>query len=312
MTSIHILLYASLTGMIIFVLYFLYRSLQIAIFDKEYAKTIGVPMAFVDGAVFFLLILAIIIGIRSVGVVLMAGMLIAPAIAARQFCDRLYSVFVLSGFFGAFSGFFGNYLSLEIPKWGIRQGWEWKFTLPTGPMILLSATAICFIAFLFAPKSGFVRRRIRAAYFRRECQKENLLKHLWKQGEGHFLSLKELKKSVDFSRLRVFWMLFCLKHEGWIEKKAQKFGLTSDGCKRAGNIVRLHRLWEVYLVNLGQGVEKVHHSAEEMEHILTPEIEQELTILLNNPKYDPHRQPIPSRATFSLSSKKPSIGERST
>lgn len=70
--------------------------------------------------------------------------------------------------------------------------------------------------------------------------------------------------------------------------------MTTDGEQRAAKIVRLHRLWEVYLANyLGIGAERVHRNAEEMEHILTPEIERELTLLLNNPKQDPHQQPIP-------------------
>ena len=64
--------------------------------------------------------------------------------------------------------------------------------------------------------------------------------------------------------------------------------------------MRLHRLWEAYLVySLGMGVEQVHHSAEEMEHLLTKELEDELTKLLDNPQYDPHKQPIPPREVFS-------------
>ncbi|NGX53817.1 MAG: hypothetical protein K1000chlam4_00537, partial [Chlamydiae bacterium] len=58
--------------------------------------------------------------------------------------------------------------------------------------------------------------------------------------------------------------------------------------------VRLHRLWEVYLVNyIGVGSERVHKNAEEIEHILSPELEKKLTRLLDNPERDPHNQPIP-------------------
>ena len=60
-------------------------------------------------------------------------------------------------------------------------------------------------------------------------------------------------------------------------------------------LVRLHRLWELYLVEFcGMPKERVHPSAEEMEHILTPEVERELSMLLHNPSLDPHKQPIPS------------------
>ena len=75
-----------------------------------------------------------------------------------------------------------------------------------------------------------------------------------------------------------------------------EYVLTEKGRKRADYIVRLHRLWEVYLVDyLGKRAEEVHASAEEMEHILTPELERELTELLGNPHSDPHAQPIPAR-----------------
>jgi len=57
----------------------------------------------------------------------------------------------------------------------------------------------------------------------------------------------------------------------------------------------LHRLWELYLTRyLGMGGHQVHKNAEEIEHILTPDLERELTALLDNPKQDPHNQPIPS------------------
>ena len=63
--------------------------------------------------------------------------------------------------------------------------------------------------------------------------------------------------------------------------------------REAKKLVRLHRLWEVYLVHMGQAKERVHHNAEEMEHLLTDEIEQQLQKLLDNPRVDPHQQPIP-------------------
>jgi manganese/zinc/iron transport system permease protein len=86
-----------------------------------------------------------------------------------------------------------------------------------------------------------------------------------------------------------------LARNGWVEKaKSGCYRLTIDGIHRAAYIIRLHRLWEVYLADyLGIGAERVHRSAEEMEHIITPEIETELTRLLKDPKIDPHHQPIP-------------------
>lgn len=71
--------------------------------------------------------------------------------------------------------------------------------------------------------------------------------------------------------------------------------MTRKGSQTGKKLVRLHRLWELYLVEYcGMPKERVHPSAEEMEHILTPEVEQELSVLLHNPAFCPHKQPIPS------------------
>ena len=72
------------------------------------------------------------------------------------------------------------------------------------------------------------------------------------------------------------------------------YDLTEIGRKRAKRIIRLHRLWEAYLFTcLDIQAENVHKSAEEMEHIITPELEEELVKLLGDPKKDPHNQDIP-------------------
>jgi manganese/zinc/iron transport system permease protein len=293
MTDIHVLLYLCLSILLAMVMIFLYRPIQMAIFDRDFSRTAGVPIRAVDTLLFMLLVTAIVIGIRSVGVVLMAGMLIAPAVSARQFSNRLWAVFLYAGAFGALSGFLGNYLSIELPEWGMRRGWNWDFSLPTGPMILLSASAICILSLLFAPRNGLISRLWRILRFREQCLGENLLKYLWRCGEGHGAAFSEIRKWQPQPALQLMLLLWRLKRQGWIEEKAHRIQLTREGNLRAKRIVRLHRLWEVYLVFLGQGAEKVHHNAEEMEHIITPELEKELTELLGNPKKDPHAQPIP-------------------
>lgn len=296
MTTIHVALYGFLALLLSAVIIVLYRPIQMAIFDRDFSKTVGLPTLVIDTLLFFLLVLAIVIGIRSVGVVLMAGMLIAPAVAARQFSHQLWAVLILAALIGIFSGFMGNYLSVELPQWGMRQGWNWDFSLPTGPMILLSAALICLLSLLFAPRNGLVSRLWRIARFREQCWGENLLKTLWRRGENQSMSLKEIQKWQPLPFWQLHLLLGRLKRQGWVEKTpGHAVRLTKEGHVRATRIVRLHRLWEVYLVSLGQGVEKVHRSAEEMEHILTPELEKELIELLGNPKRDPHAQPIPAK-----------------
>lgn len=296
MTDVHIYIYAVLALVLISVLFFLFRQIQMSVFDRDFSKTVGLPIRSVDTLLFLLLVLAIVIGIRSVGVVLMAGMLIAPAVAARQLTHRLWLVFIYAALIGAFSGFLGNYLSVEVPAWG---GGEWNFSLPTGPMILLSASLLCILSLLFAPQNGLLTRLFRILRFREQCRAENLLKYFWRRREGYEASYAEIKQWQSLSFLQMRLLIANLKKQGWVEETfSHKLKLTHDGYLRATRIVRLHRLWEAYLVFLGQGVEKVHRSAEEMEHIITPELERELEELLGNPKHDPHAQPIPPKESL--------------
>ena len=297
--DVHVLVYSILMLLTIAALVIFYRQIASVIFDRSFAKSIGIQVSLIDLLLFFLLILAIVIGIRSVGVVLMVGMLVAPAVAARQWTERFSIMLLLAGLFGGVSGFLGNYCSAQIPEWGHLQGWDWKFSLPTGPMILLSASCIAAFSLLFAPGRGIVARWRRIFAFRLQCFVENLLKHCWKQGEGKVVCLDHFDKGSMISRLQLRLAVWHLIRQGWMQRRGRRcFILTQDGKLRAERIVRLHRLWEVYLVHLGHKVEKVHRSAEEMEHILTPQLEKELTDLLEDPSYDPHKQPIPRHKEF--------------
>ncbi len=291
MTDVHIFIYGALSLMILTFILYRFREIELALFDSTFGKSIGLNLHRIVNGISFLLILSIVVGIRGVGVVLMAGMLIAPAVFARQFTSRLSHLLLLSGLCGLLSGFGGNYLSVKLSQQGL--------TYPTGPMILLFAAMLSFLSLLFAPKRGALSRLIRISRFRRKCQAENILKTLWKGGVETPLSQAQVLKWNPIGRLRLKKAFFTLKREGWIIKSGEgKVLLTPDGEKRAQRLVRLHRLWELYLVScLKVDEERVHHSAEEMEHILTPALECRLDALLNSPKKDPHQKPIPEGET---------------
>ena len=220
----------------------------------------------------------------------MAGMLIAPALAARQLTQSLKFTFFISGLIGAISGFLGNYFSVMIPYYLQAE----KLSLPTGPMILLVASFICLLALLFAPQKGVITRMMRVIKFRRNCQLENILKALWKD-KSRGVTLKEVSAMQNLSRFIAFLRMRRLHAKGWLDFINKKYFLSARGETKAREIVRLHRLWELYLVHLGAAKDKVHASAEEMEHVLTPDLEKELTELLKDPLKDPHDQPIPHR-----------------
>ena len=80
-------------------------------------------------------------------------------------------------------------------------------------------------------------------------------------------------------------------------KKYQGVRLTEEGERLALQVIRRHRLWEVFLVEkLGFGWEAVHDIAEELEHVRSEELVSRLDTYLGCPQFDPHGDPIPTLA----------------
>lgn len=261
LSDAHAKIYGGAALLCLAFVFFFYRPLQALLFDRSLKRH-----RLIQGAIALFSLLAVLLGIRSVGVVLLSAMMIAPAVAAWAFARSLKESFFVAAFVGATSGLIGN---------GIASAWGW----PTGPTIVLIGASLAVFSLLFAPNKGLFIRQIRRGRFFLRCFDENLMKGLWKGG------------GLDEGWL-YRWRLRGLHRKGWLVAGA----LTSDGKKRAEQIVRLHRLWELYLTEeLGVSSEKVHRSAEEMEHILTPEMERRLTDHLGSPLLDPHQQPIPEK-----------------
>ncbi|TDU43637.1 DtxR family iron (metal) dependent repressor [Gelidibacter sediminis] len=79
-------------------------------------------------------------------------------------------------------------------------------------------------------------------------------------------------------------------------KKYQGVSLTADGKRVAVNIIRKHRLWEVFLVDkLNFTWDQVHDVAEQLEHIKSQKLIDELDAFLDFPTHDPHGDPIPDK-----------------
>jgi len=79
-------------------------------------------------------------------------------------------------------------------------------------------------------------------------------------------------------------------------EKYQGVTLTTAGTKVALKIIRKHRLWEVFLVEqLKFKWDEVHDIAEQLEHVVSPELVNRLDKYLDYPKFDPHGDPIPDK-----------------
>ncbi|MCP4573473.1 MAG: metal ABC transporter permease [bacterium] len=164
---------AVLGALVLTVLTLMWKEFKLLAFDPDFAGVVGLPVRRIDILLTTLLVVAIVIGLQTVGVVLMSAMIVAPAAAARQWTDRLGRLVVLAGVFGAVSGLVGAVLSSSIPR------------LPTGPTIILVATALTVFSLLFAPRRGVVAERVRRVRQRRRLRADTVLADLYRLASQH-------------------------------------------------------------------------------------------------------------------------------
>ena len=143
---------------------------------------------------------------------------------------------------------------------------------------------------------------------------ENYLKAVYTLSEefGESVSTNLLAEKIESKPSSVTDMIKKLSEKDLISyQKYQGCTLTEEGRKKALLIIRKHRLWEVFLVEkLKFGWEEVHEVAEQLEHIQSIKLTNQLDDFLDNPKIDPHGDTIPDRnGVLSVSKKSVSLSE---
>lgn len=155
----------AILGLILGVLVVLFwKEFKISSFDPDYGESLGFSSRKITLLLSTMIVVAIIIGLQTVGVILMSAMLTAPAVAARQWTDKLSVMVILSSIFGAISGVVGTILSSIVSK------------LPTGPMIVIVISVIVIFSLIFAPNRGLIWNYIRIKRSRKELLREGEVK----------------------------------------------------------------------------------------------------------------------------------------
>jgi manganese/zinc/iron transport system permease protein len=265
-----------LSVIVLMVIVGFFKEFSLIAFDKSFANSLHLPIALLEFIFTSLVVLAVVIGIRAVGIVLMAAMLITPAAAARFWTDKLATMVVLSAVFGAVAGVLGSFISYTIPH------------MPTGPWIVLVVSLIAYISFLFSPHKGLVAKKMRHYRHQQKILSENILKLLYEVGEeqGDFFrtsTTQELLAHRSIPRAMLSRGLNILVRNSLAIHKNDRWRLTGAGKNEGERIARHHRLWELYLAKyLKETPVQAHKNAELIEHVLTPEMVKELNTYLKD------------------------------
>jgi manganese/zinc/iron transport system permease protein len=138
-----------LGGVAIIIMFVFWKELKLLVFDEGFAASLGFPIRVLDILLTSLLVIAIVLGLQAVGAVLMSAMLVAPAVAARQWTNKLSLMMFLAACFGALAGVSGTIISSSASR------------IPTGPTIVLCATVVVGFSIAFAPNRGLLWDRLR-------------------------------------------------------------------------------------------------------------------------------------------------------
>lgn len=288
---------------VILVVVVFFQKFRLVTFNRLYAQSLGLNIALYEMILALLVVMSVVIGLQIVGVVLMAAVLLTPIAAARFWSQNLSTMLITAAFIGGLSGLLSANISYIAPA------------MPTGPWMVVILSIIFMVSFLVAPKKGLLANLLKQYQLRRQVCEENVLRTLYILNERHPANLSRPREKVrmtlefseeDILKLRNLSLselkqtLKRLVQKGLLlQKKSTGFiRLSSQGAEQAISLTRRHRLWENYLTGqLSLSPDKVHHSAERIEHLLTEEQTQQLETELAESSYrsDPHGKSIPTQ-----------------
>lgn len=280
-----------------------FQKLRLITFNRLYAQSLGLNIIFYEIVLALLVVMSVVIGLQIVVVVLIAAVLLTPIAAARFWSQNLSTMLVTAAFMGGLSGLLSANISYMAPA------------MPTGPWMVVVLSLIFMLSFLFAPKKGLLANLLKQYQLRRQVCEENVLRTLYILNERHPKNRgntrEDVALTIDFSEADILTLrhlglgelkqtLKRLLQKGWLlQKKSVGFiRLSSQGAEQAISLTRRHRLWESYLTEqLSLSSDKVHYSAERIEHLLSDEQTQQLEADLavsSHHYFDPHGKPIPT------------------
>ena len=185
-----------------------------------------------------LIVLTVMVGLQAVGVVLIAAMLITPAVAARFWSERLghYRGCYFTAF-GGVSGVVGTFISSLAPR-------------STGPVMVLVATLFFIVSALCAPRRGMLARWRRHLHNAERERRHHFLRafiELSNKERRDTLSASLLAVELGWKVSRVERLGRKLARQGYAQRSDGQWYLTDEGVEEGIFIVKSHRLWEHYL-----------------------------------------------------------------
>lgn len=264
-----------------------WKELKIVSFDPDLATTVGIRASWIHALLMLMTAAYCVAAFEAVGSILVVAMLIVPPATAYLLTDRLWVMAILAAVLGALASLVG------------RFGASVLSTSAAG-MMAVAAGLTFALTVLFAPRYGYLAKRVSRAIASLNIVREDLLGLLYRLREAspdRRISEPDALAAVGGDVWPRIALVAALR-AGEIRRDADTLVLTERGASRAANLIRGHRLWESYLEKyFGVAPDRVHGPADRVEHYLTDDLREDLAGHLGNPDLDPHGRPITDRMT---------------
>jgi len=277
----------TLTGVLLVTLLFVtlfWKELKISSFDPMLATSMGISALLMHYLIMAMVATVTVAAFESVGSILVVAMLIVPAAAAHLLTDRLLTTVVLAAGIGALSSLLGCLFAMML-------------NTSVAGMMAVSAGGLFTCSLLLAPRHGLVSKAWHRWLLAVRIASEDIIAGLYRleeeRGKGVILDHKAacLLASGRLAARRGLARLALRNEVELVDKTVQ---LTVAGRQLAKSLVRSHRLWESFLgENFDLPLDHLHEPAEQIEHFIGPQLQEELASLLETPKQDPHGRDIP-------------------
>jgi manganese/zinc/iron transport system permease protein len=184
-----------------------------------------------------MLVIAIVIGVRTVGAILMVAMLIVPTVTARQLTSRLSTLLVVAGIAGAVVGSAGSLISTGAG-------------IPTGPVIVLVGFVVAMSAILLAPGRGVVWKAHRVTSERRRALNEGVLIDLETALQsGPPPTVGQLASLSGRPPAGLRRALRNLDRAGVLRRDGDRIALSATGTAAVQTLFDRRELWSAWLEN---------------------------------------------------------------
>ncbi|MBX3445019.1 MAG: metal ABC transporter permease [Planctomyces sp.] len=272
------------SGVILAVTLLLFKELTLLCFDSDYASAAGLPVRLLDTVLTVLAAAVTVVGMQTVGLLLVTAILVIPPAAARFWTDDVRRLAGLSALIGGASAAIGVLFSAAIPR------------LSAGPTIVLAGGLLFGLSLGFGSRRGVVWHWLAHRQDVRRADRLDLLRAIYEaletqgrlrpssgQPEALQVSAAQLEPFRTWPARRLESALSRAAREGLLQPAAPgEYLVTSEALAEARRIVRNHRLWELYLIRYADAaLAAVDRYADRIEHILDPDLVRELETALD-------------------------------